>query len=53
MFVSTSEEVLDSTQQGALARFFRSGGVYTGVHSASACLYNDAVYLKAVGGEGA
>ncbi|GMK56359.1 hypothetical protein CspeluHIS016_0301990 [Cutaneotrichosporon spelunceum] len=49
LFVSTSEEVLDGTQQDALARYLRSGGVYAGVHSASACLYNDSVYLHAVG----
>lgn len=51
MFVSTSEEVLDTTQQGALERYFKSGGIYTGVHSASACLYNSEAYLNAVGGE--
>lgn len=51
MFVSTSEEVLDGPQQGALERYLRAGGVYAGVHSASACLYNNSVYLQAVGGE--
>ncbi|BEI81034.1 hypothetical protein CcaverHIS002_0201940 [Cutaneotrichosporon cavernicola] len=49
MFVSTSEEVLNGPQQDAMARYLRSGGVYVGVHSASACLYNDTVYLQAVG----
>ncbi|KLT38807.1 class I glutamine amidotransferase-like protein [Cutaneotrichosporon oleaginosum] len=49
MFVSTSEEVLDGAQQRALERYLRAGGVYAGVHSASACLYNNSVYLKAVG----
>ncbi|RSH78231.1 uncharacterized protein EHS24_002695 [Apiotrichum porosum] len=49
MFVSNSDEVLDNTQQGALQRFFQNGGVYTGVHAASACLFNDTTYLQAVG----
>jgi hypothetical protein len=67
MFVSNTEEggakppkrphnaklllVLDANGQAALKTFFQSGGAYTGVHSASACLYNDQTYLQAVGGE--
>lgn len=43
--------VLNSTGQAALQTFFQSGGVYVGVHSASACLYNDTTYRSAVGGE--
>lgn len=42
--------VLDGPGQAALQTFFQSGGVYTGVHSASACLFNDTNYLQAVGG---
>ncbi|WVR00278.1 hypothetical protein IAU59_007421 [Kwoniella sp. CBS 9459] len=49
MFVSNSEEVLDESGQAALQTFFQSGGVYTGVHAASACLFNDENYLQAVG----
>lgn len=43
--------VLDLDGQAALQRFFQGGGVYTGVHAASACLFNDTNYLQAVGGE--
>ncbi|WWC72006.1 uncharacterized protein I206_105965 [Kwoniella pini CBS 10737] len=49
MFVSNSDEVLDESGQAALQTFFQSGGVYTGVHSASACLFNDENYQQAVG----
>ncbi|OCF61285.1 glycosyl-hydrolase [Kwoniella mangroviensis CBS 10435] len=49
MFVSNSDEVLDSSGQAALQKFFQSGGVYTGVHAASACLFNDTNYQQAVG----
>ncbi|WVR07679.1 hypothetical protein IAU60_004721 [Kwoniella sp. DSM 27419] len=49
MFVSNSDEVLDESGQAALKTFFQSGGVYTGVHAASACLFNDDNYLQAVG----
>ncbi|OCF38224.1 glycosyl-hydrolase [Kwoniella heveanensis BCC8398] len=49
MFVSNSDEVLDESGQAALQTFFQSGGVYTGVHAASACLFNDENYLQAVG----
>jgi hypothetical protein len=45
------EIVLDDSGKAALQTFFQSGGVYTGVHSASACLYDDTNYLQAVGGE--
>ena len=43
--------MLDSDGQAALQTWFQSGGVYTGVHSGSACLYNDTNYIQAVGGE--
>ncbi|KAK8853183.1 hypothetical protein IAR55_003885 [Kwoniella newhampshirensis] len=49
MFVSNSDEVLDAPGQAALQTFFQSGGVYTGVHAASACLFQDNNYLQAVG----
>ncbi|WWC64586.1 uncharacterized protein I303_107197 [Kwoniella dejecticola CBS 10117] len=49
MFVSNSDEVLDDSGQAALQQFFQSGGVYTGVHAASACLFNDENYQQAVG----
>lgn len=42
--------VLDVEQREAMARYFRNGGGYVGVHSASACLYEDEVYDKVVGG---
>jgi hypothetical protein len=43
--------VLNDTGMAALQTFFQKGGVYTGVHSGSACLYNDTNYQQAVGGE--
>ncbi|WWC91699.1 uncharacterized protein L201_006645 [Kwoniella dendrophila CBS 6074] len=49
MFVSNSDEVLDDAGQAALKTFFQSGGVYTGVHAGSACLFNDENYEQAVG----
>ncbi|ORX40570.1 trehalose utilization-domain-containing protein [Kockovaella imperatae] len=49
MFALNSGEVLDDDGQAALQTFFQSGGVYTGVHSGSACLYNDTNYAQAVG----
>ncbi|ORY33428.1 trehalose utilization-domain-containing protein [Naematelia encephala] len=49
MFVSNSDQVLDDDGEAALQTFFQSGGVYTGVHSASACLFNDTTYAQAVG----
>lgn len=42
--------VLDAEQREAMARYLRNGGGYVGVHSASACLYEDKVYEKVVGG---
>jgi hypothetical protein len=45
----TSPAVLEADGQAALARYFQSGGVYTGVHAASACLFNDTNYLNVVG----
>ncbi|ODN92146.1 glycosyl-hydrolase [Cryptococcus wingfieldii CBS 7118] len=49
MFVSNSDDVLDDSGQSALQTFFQSGGVYAGVHAASACLFNDTNYEQAVG----
>ncbi|EAL19145.1 hypothetical protein CNBH2440 [Cryptococcus deneoformans B-3501A] len=49
MFVSNSEEVLDAPGKAALQTFFQSGGVYTGVHSASTCLTDDVNYGLALG----
>ncbi|WVQ84484.1 hypothetical protein IAT38_006636 [Cryptococcus sp. DSM 104549] len=49
MFVSNSEEVLDESGQAALQTFFQSGGAFAGVHSASACLWNDTSFGKAIG----
>ncbi|KAK1921989.1 trehalose utilization-domain-containing protein [Papiliotrema laurentii] len=49
MFVSTTDEVLDDAGQKALANYFQSGGVYTGVHAGASCLYNDTNYVQAVG----
>lgn len=49
MFVSNSEEVLDAPGKAALQTFFQSGGVYTGVHSASTCLTDDPNYGLALG----
>lgn len=43
--------MLNDTGMAALQTFFQKGGVYTGVHSGSACLYNDTNYQQAVGGE--
>lgn len=41
--------VLNAPQQKAMHDYFRKGGNYVGVHSASACLYDDKVYEEAVG----
>lgn len=49
VFLHNSEEVLDQSGQAALAEYFSNGGVYTGIHSASACLFNDTDYANAVG----
>lgn len=48
---SSSGAVLDDDGQAALKTFFQSGGVYCGVHAASACLQNDTNYQQAVGGK--
>ncbi|KAL7418430.1 hypothetical protein Q5752_006888 [Cryptotrichosporon argae] len=49
LFALNSDEILNATGQAALKTFFQSGGVYTGVHAASACLFNDTNYQHAVG----
>jgi len=43
--------VLDYDGQAALQRFFQHGGVFTGVHVASGCLYHDKTYEQVIGGE--
>ncbi|WWC64587.1 uncharacterized protein I303_107198 [Kwoniella dejecticola CBS 10117] len=48
-FISTTGEALDQAGQAAVKTFFQSGGVYTGVHAAADCLYNDTTYGQAVG----
>ncbi|CAD6578414.1 MAG: hypothetical protein TREMPRED_002172 [Tremellales sp. Tagirdzhanova-0007] len=50
MFVLNSDEVLNLTGQAALQTYFQSGGVYTGVHSGSACLFDDTNYQQAIFG---
>lgn len=44
-------QVLDAPGKAALQTFFQSGGVYTGVHSASTCLTDDPNYGLALGGK--
>lgn len=46
-----TDEVLDRTQQAALKRYWQKGGVFVGVHSACAALWNDTDFAEAVGGE--
>lgn len=48
---SSHNQVLDASGEAALQTFFQSGGVYTGVHSASTCLTDDANYGLALGGK--
>lgn len=50
LFLQTSEEVLNWDQQGALQRYFQSGGNWVGVHCASSCLRNDTSFQQTVGG---
>ena len=47
----TKPSVLDAGGEDALHNYFQSGGNYVGVHSASACLQNSAMYNQTVGGE--
>jgi len=49
VFMSTTGDVLDDTQQGAFERFIRAGGGFVGVHSASDTEYDWAFYGELVG----
>ncbi|KAI9634093.1 putative glycosyl-hydrolase [Dioszegia hungarica] len=49
MFVSNSDQVLDTSGEAALQNYFRSGGAYVGLHAASACLQQNTNYQQAVG----
>jgi type 1 glutamine amidotransferase len=50
IFLSTTGDVLDDVQQGALVRFVRSGGGYVGIHAASDTEYDWPWYGELVGG---
>lgn len=50
IFLSTTGDVLDDTQQGALERFVRAGGGWVGVHSATDTEYGWAWYGQLIGG---
>jgi type 1 glutamine amidotransferase len=49
VFMSTTGDVLDDTQQAAFERFVRGGGGYVGVHSASDTEYDWEWYGRLVG----
>ncbi|EIW72078.1 hypothetical protein TREMEDRAFT_36411 [Tremella mesenterica DSM 1558] len=49
MFALNSDEILNTDQQAALARWIQSGGVIVAVHSGCACLYNDSAFNQSVG----
>ncbi|KAK4685856.1 uncharacterized protein P7C73_g4279, partial [Tremellales sp. Uapishka_1] len=49
LFLQNTGEVLDDEQQAALATYWQSGGVYTGVHATSDCLRNSTNYQDVVG----
>lgn len=49
MFASTTGEVLDAEQQGALKSFITAGGGFVGVHAASDTLYEWPWYGELVG----
>jgi PKD repeat protein/glucose/arabinose dehydrogenase/type 1 glutamine amidotransferase len=49
IFLSTTGDVLDDTQQAAFERYVRAGGGYTGVHAASDTEYGWAWYGSLVG----
>ena len=50
MFLSTTGEVLDDTQQAAFERFIQAGGGYAGIHAASDTEYSWPWYGELVGG---
>ena len=49
IFLCTSGDVLDDTQQAAFERYIRAGGGYAGIHSASDTEYDWAWYGGLVG----
>ncbi len=49
VFLSTSGDVLDDTQQLAFEKYIRNGGGYVGIHGASATEYDWPWYGKLVG----
>ena len=49
VFMSTTGDVLDSTQQAAFQRYIRGGGGYVGVHSATDTEYDWPWYGQLVG----
>jgi hypothetical protein len=49
VFLSTTGDVLDADQQGALERFVRAGGGWVGIHSASDTEYDWPFYGGLVG----
>lgn len=49
VFLNTTGDVLDDTQQGAMERFIRAGGGYVGVHSAADTEYGWPWYGQLVG----
>ena len=50
VFLSTTGEVLDDTQQAAFERFIQAGGGYAGIHAASDTEYSWPWYGELVGG---
>jgi cytochrome c len=50
VFLSTSMDVLDDTQQGALQRFIQAGGGWVGVHAAADTEYGWPWYGQLIGG---
>jgi cytochrome c len=50
VFLSTTMDVLDDTQQAAFERFIRAGGGWVGVHAASDTEYGWAWYGQLLGG---
>lgn len=50
VFLSTTQDVLDDTQQAAFERYIKAGGNYVGIHAASDTEYDWPWYGKLVGG---
>lgn len=49
VFLSTTGDVLDDTQQAAFERYIQSGGAYVGVHAAADCEYEWPFYGELAG----